>query len=53
MKVEIDSRRLKELSEIAIKNDTMSYFIPIAIEWAECAEAEIVRLNKLLEEKEE
>ncbi len=49
MKVEIDAKYLRTLAEKSIESGKEKIFISIALDWADQAEAEIVRLNKLIE----
>ncbi len=47
-KVQITGKDLKVLAEQAIKNGTGDAWISIALEWIEYADAEIERLENLL-----
>jgi hypothetical protein len=48
MKVQVTGKILKELGEIAIRNETQDAWIEVALEWITEAEAEIVELRKRL-----
>ncbi len=49
-KVNLTYEYLKDLYAASVRNDTLKHWAPIALEWAEHAEAEITRLEGLLKE---
>ena len=51
MKVQINAKYLKELGALALRNGTIPAWMDLVFEWAEMAEEEIQRLQKLVEDK--
>lgn len=51
-KVKVDLQDLKELAVLARKNGTTDAFITLALQWAEMANAEIVKLRTAIAIKE-